>query len=809
MSLLRRRLAENLSALGLVVSAVPAFAALPPITPIPNLCSSYTATLADCQNPVSLCAKVARDAAETNPNAICNTLIKNAATSAAGGMGQRTVMVPPTLNAAGQVVAPDAATKSVAFLKDDANALSLSGLSGFYLGTVHRAQAYFPATTPFASRVKLSRSQQRTGWENSGNVINSCAEYVFEKYYDYSVFEDAIAAAGTDYRAIYNIAYGVALNGNPVPVSAIGTRGISSPTQRGRDATAFQPSITFPTGLPKNEFFTVPANVQGKVIINQGTEDKAAAMPGVRGAAIITLKNSGRLMNLYGTVLPTAMRTTLNQGASYYNESWSWHKSMGQRNAAVLDEEMYSLERMKSDFAALLRQRQQLVSTIQSEVGNQYRPLPGTLQAGAAQGAMLDDEDPVNPLVGMAYSLVALDAAIEAALLTAQSRGCLAFQSATAPAPCDWSPKRFAQRVLNLYQTPREQAFQKCVDYTNDDFAALKSKALVIAGKVNYPAQDYTTRPSVLETYFPRRDAYLNALSAATGAVRDPYTAALRMKWEAGDSYSLGDETFGATADYQVSTEIKNVTASDCAMSPEVYGRFDATGRAFSTSVQLVHAEARISDTRADVDLDVLDNTIPVLDVHRDLVAGQFNLVSGSKSKSATLVDVETTFVIVVVPVTLGAKVAGVVGLDYSVGGEHKVTPIGSTGCRVNSISLAGKIEPYAKVDGELYAGVDLFIVQAGVKGKLQLVHASVPIEATVGLNYGANGASAFTLGMAGKADLKFTFLSGSIAAYLEVGIWPLEEEFEATIVSWDGIHDDVKLFDKNVSVLVADLRAL
>ncbi|MFY1830561.1 hypothetical protein ACN47A_31895 [Myxococcus fulvus] len=809
MSLLRRRVAESLSALGLVVSAGSAFAALPPITPVPNLCADYTATLADCQNPVLLCAKVARLNAKTNPDAICNTLIKNAAQGAAAGMERRTVVVPPTLNAAGQVVAPDAATKSAALLKDDPNTRNLSGLSGFYLGSVHRAQAYVPATTPFAARVKLSRSQQRSNWEASGNVLNSCAEYVFEKYYDYSVFEDAIAAAGTDYRALYNIAYDVARNGNPVPVSAIGTRGITSAIQRGRDGTAFQPSITFPTGLPKNEFFTVPANVQGKVLIHQGTEDKAAAMPGVRGAAIITLKNSGRQMNLYGTVLPTSLRATLDQGVSYYNESWSWHKAMGQRNAAVLDEEMYALDRLKTDFTALLRQRAQLVSTIQAEVGNQYRPLPGTLQAGAPQGATLDDEDPVNPLVGMAYSLVALDRAIEAALLTAQSRGCLAFQGATAPAPCDWSPKRFAQRVLNLYQTPREQAFQKCVDYTNDDFAALKSKALVVAGKVNHPAQDYTTRPSVLETYFPRRDAFLSALSSATGAVRDPYTAALRLKWEAGDSYSLGDETFGATADYQVSVEVKNVTASDCAMSPEAYGRFDATGRAFSKSVQLVHAEARVSDTHAKVDLDVLDNTIPVVDVDQVLAAGQFNVVSGAKSKSATLVDVETTFVIVVVPVTLGAKVAGTVGLDYSLGGEHKVTQVGASQCRVNSLSLAGRIEPYARVDGELYAGVDLFILEAGIKGKLQLVHASVPIEANVGLNYGANGASAFTLGMGGKADLKFTFLAGSISAYLEVGIWPFEEEFEATLVSWDGIHDDVKLFDKNVSVLVADLRAL
>ncbi|NOK19687.1 hypothetical protein [Corallococcus carmarthensis] len=803
----RRSFATGLAALGLVLSGLPATASaaspIPTPPPAPVLCQGYMATLADCQNPVTLCAKAVRNLAKTDPNAVCNRLIQDAAEDAAAGMSRRTVVVPRTLKANGQTVEPDAATKSVAFAKDDPNTREMSGLSSFFLGSVHRARTYFPATTAYASKLKNSRAQLRNGWNASGNVINSCAEYVFEKYYDYSVFEDAIASAGSDHRAIYSVAYAIAPLGGSTPASAIGTRGVSSPQQRGKDGTLITPAITFPSGAPKNQFFTVPPPSQGKVSVGAGSVDRVSIIPGVLGGAIISLKNLSRPLNLYGTALDTARLNTLAQGAHYYNESWAWHRSMSQRNAGVLDEEMYALEQSQTDFTGLLRQRGELVASIQEEVAHQYRPLPGTLQAGgSSQGASLSD-DQENPLIPMFYTLASLDGAIDAALVQAQARGCLTFQSGSAPAPCDWSPKRFVQRVMDLYQVPREQAFQKCSDYTNDDFASLKSRALV-QGSVNYPAQDYTTQPSRLETYFPRRDEYLRALSLTVGALLDPHTLQPRLKWESGDSYDLGDETFGATAEYNVSAAVNNVLQSDCSLSPEARGHFAATGRALSKSVNLITADVVVTNKKADIDLDVLDNTVSLLDVHENLTEGEFNLVSGSKEKQGTLVDVSTTFIVVVVPVTLGAKVAGVVGLNYSLVGQHHVTT--ASPCEVTSLSVAGRLEPYARVDGELYAGVDLFIVEAGIKGRLQLVHASVPLQAEAGV---FQSGGELGLKLAGRADLKFTFLAGSISAYVEVGIWPLEEEFEETLVSWDGIHDDMKLFDKSVTAPLAAIQDL
>ncbi|MET0403758.1 MAG: hypothetical protein ABW123_15215, partial [Cystobacter sp.] len=538
MSSTLRRLVAPLATSGLVLSAS-ATAALPPVTPGPtpsiptppiNLCASYQPTLADCQNPVTLCAVAARAKAKTDANATCNTLITQAAEAASTSLPQRAVVVPSTRNVNGDTVSPDVATKVVAFQAEDPNARTMSGLSGLYMGRVHLAQTYLPSTSSYSSLLESSRQAQRDGWNASGNVINSCSEYVYEKYYDYSVFEDAYVKKGNDYRAIYNLAYASSPRG--VPASAIGTRGMQSPLLRGKDGTAINPNINFQSGLPKNEFFTVPlAGQPTKVVIAAGAEDKILSLPGM---VMVTLKNLQRGLNLGGLVFnDSSLKPIIQQGDTYYNESWSWHKAMNEANAAVLDEELYEYDRMQDDFTALLRKREELVAVIASQL--QAKPIPvvgkprfydrywldpvwnpdplrvdraarldvNVLDPSSipvqyysqltAQSATLASsatavptpgpylprpipriDGPIvtlacmgNQLICLFYKLEALDVAIEESLQQARSVGCLTFQGAGAAAPCDWSPKRFAQRVMNLYPTLREQNYQKCMDYTD------------------------------------------------------------------------------------------------------------------------------------------------------------------------------------------------------------------------------------------------------------------------------------------------------------------------------------------------------
>ncbi|ATB40507.1 hypothetical protein CYFUS_005956 [Cystobacter fuscus] len=863
-----RRLAAGIAASGILMSPLSQAEAAE--------CGRYLPTLADCQNPVTECALQAREKARTDPNATCNTLIQQAANSLPARAPQRTVVVPPTRDVNNTSLTPDAATKLAYIQNEDPNTRTMSGLSGFYLGGVHRAQTYLPSSGLYASLLESQRQQQRAAWNANGNVIDSCNEYVYEKYYDYSVFEDAFVKLGNNYRAIFNTAYAPAVNG-VTPASAIGTRGIVNPVLRGKDGTPFTPNIPFQAGLPKNQFFTVPLPAGDKVSIATGDKDQVTILPGL---VTVTLKNLHRNgLSLTGVVFnDSTLKPTIDQGASYYNESWSWHKAMSETNAGLLDEQMYEMDRLQEDFAALLAQRESLAATLAAKL--QPKPLPVYTTGGTGPGRFSEQywRDPVwnpdptsviqaarwdldvlspmtlpglapaslsvastpsalpptlppitptipnvpifdipvvslacsgNQIICLLYRLEALDDAIEAALLNAKARGCLSFQRGGGAAACDWSPKRFAQRVTSLYQGKREQQHARCMDYTDDNFAALKSKAMS-AGTVYYPPTNYTLSPTMLETYFTRRDLYLKALSTVAGGLLDPVTDKPRLKWESGDSYSMGNDTFGASAEYNVSLSVDNLSKTDaCVMSPRVHGFFKASGSAFGHGVSLVQAEATVSDVRADIDLDVLDNTIHLVDEHKDLIAGTYNLVSGAKSASKTFVDVQTHFVIVVVPVTLGAKVAGTVGLNYALDASHKLTRPTPTSCVVSSIGVNGRVEPYASVDAELYAGVDLFIVEAGVKGKLQLVHAGIPLNTVAELSYGANNSQQLGLQLAGRADLKFTFLSGSIAGYAEVGVWPFEKNFEQTLISWDGLHYDLKLFDRDFSVPVADLQEL
>lgn len=49
--------------------------------------------------------------------------------------------------------------------------------------------------------------QERAAWDANGDAVSSCAEYVYESYYQFSRFEDAIRLLGNDYWRIWEIAF--------------------------------------------------------------------------------------------------------------------------------------------------------------------------------------------------------------------------------------------------------------------------------------------------------------------------------------------------------------------------------------------------------------------------------------------------------------------------------------------------------------------------------------------------------------------------------------------------------------------------
>jgi hypothetical protein len=826
------------------------------------------------------CDLAFREAAKTDPDSPCSALFSQKFDAGIASIPATTRMTVKLAGTSGLPKAPETDTDDgVHYIKADLNQNKSSGLSSMYLGRFLNAAATAPKTDAEGAAARAALLKERAEWNANGNVVASCAEYVHEKYYDYTVFEDAVTLAGFDnHRTIFNIAYGSKL-GISLP-SAIGLKGMKDPVLKGKDGTPFTPVLAFPKNLPKNDFFTVPMGDPILGLVAQTSPDGKDRISQVAGKAIIWLGHLHRKkVGLNGVFFEDSWLTQqIPKGLNYYQPDWKWHSDMNTRNGRTLDEQLAVFERKRAEFLDLLKTRDQTAETIAAQLGASQMPVAGKVKyqtkywldplwnpdpTSLAQAAKLrvDVRDstlggtdgpnaqpfyvPVavpysnnlnppyqsplsiamqspqllkacegNNLICLFYRLESLDDAIEGSLHDAKDLGCLDIGPA-GQTTCDWSPKTFTQQVMHMYQAEREAAFKKCMDYAPKYFAQLKTTELKLTNNdtvpptvVDYPTHDYTTSPTELELFYTRSDEYMKVLTALVGDVVDPVTHEVRMKKESSDTYSMGGDWFGADADYAAGFEVTNFTdANTCAIGEHVYGHFNATAKALMMKMSLIAALLDVNDKHAEVHLDVLDNTVNLIDYSGDFPnldnGTPYNLVSDSQQMNKTFVDVNTRFFIVFVPVSLGAKVSGTLGIDYSVDLGREQAPIAGdpNGCTIARAAVKGKVEPYASVDGEIYAAVDAIILEAGIKGVLNIVHAGIPLTGEVALGP-HDGAHPFDLDvtMSIGATLQFVFLSGHISVYVKVGICPFCAKAEQELVGWDGLHYDIPLFHKDAT---------
>lgn len=85
----------------------------------------------------------------------------------------------------------------------------------------------------------------RSAWAANGLNVASCDEYVYEKYYDFSLFEDTVLVAAGDARAVFDAAYAP---------GAIGDRALSGqePASKSRNT---QHELSWFGKYPKNIYF--------------------------------------------------------------------------------------------------------------------------------------------------------------------------------------------------------------------------------------------------------------------------------------------------------------------------------------------------------------------------------------------------------------------------------------------------------------------------------------------------------------------------------------------------------------------------
>lgn len=828
---------------------------------------------------------------------------------------------------------------------------STTGNGGSFLSrSLSEVMAHLDESNANTTALRTRYVADRAGWGQNGNRVRSCEEYVYEKYWDYSRFEDAAKRAGVDYRDIWAIAFANGRPPNPTPETAIGTRAIGGQPLRQKDGTPFVTAIQFPAEMrPKNEFFEtpIPTAAVRAAEIQRFTELQGEYTIQVVGPKErITLP---RPVTLEGVVLQDDDLAARMAARPLVQEGWAYHRERGQEYGPELDEEMYIYDRLRTEYIALLVRRHEIVSEVQQILKdwldvrdsipvlvNDQPLLPGVIQQslenspvstvqvlnrqksllvgfGDLANAPLvnasifqagfnyqlnavtfgqtfqtySGESPVSfgtsnqsftnttnflsqlqlgressfvgdlrPLIDLLaasfmgrlnqlyFMLAQVDERIEASLLYARDQACLETGGFTT---CDWSPQRFAQRVLDQYMGEREFDYRQCHKSTGGDFTGRRiaenvAKRFDVDLWPSAQASRRTTRtkdgaacepgtyddtPTKLERYFLCWEAFKQNFVAAfeetlKGAenIVDPETGALVPRETASDADNSGDKRFRLSYSHSVSwelgglakPEVQNKTNASrwCALEPSFSGAFDTSGRFLGADFDLVEGRASMSARPNAVNRAYL-KVVGITLLSGEGASGGFNpqiynvIIKEGVTERETIFRAGATVMVGPVPVTIRGGVAGFYGADLIVGGGRLPE---SQGCGKGDLGLEGKFSPFFGIDGFASASVDALVVEVGVKISLVILKVLFPFQVRLifeGEPIPNSNLVDTRLRIDTTLDAILSFLSGRVSAFIEI-CFIFCETIDITLFRWPAITLKENLLKSSFTLPVGTL---
>ncbi len=152
----------------------------------------------------------------------------------------------------------------------------------------------------------------------------------------------------------------------------------------------------------------------------------------------------------------------------------------------------------------------------------------------------------------------------------------------------------------------------------------------------------------------------------------------------------------------------------------------------------------------------------------------------------------EMGFMVGPIPVTLEAGMSVGAGIDLSADGDVEDT-CSLAGGTQPSFSLVAALSPHVEADAFGQAGVDLLVVEAGVRINLNLVQVGLPVAFGIKVNSGTTTLDA-------HADLTLAALSGSVGIFAEVHYLVGSDDYELPIFSWNGISASRSLLDDQLA---------
>ncbi|WP_375742123.1 hypothetical protein NR800_22535 [Corallococcus interemptor] len=689
-------------------------------------------TLTECSN-----VDYRASACGQENDAYCQGLMESEWKARYTSAPKRTALVPDSMGGGVETVAvqPNAVTNTL-----------FSGSDESIVGQVQRGQVLARKGYKNLTKVEQAYDKQRQEWDANGVLERSCQEYVHEKHYDYSRFEQGAGRFGDDFRALFTAAYG--------------SGGIAERTLYSKDGKKLAPVWDGKTRVEKNAYFRfVPGPYPKNTKAYEFTSEAAWKANNAEARQ---------------AVLP----------------SDAWHQSMSKALSNVADDVLNESQQRQEAFSALLDQRNAVYAAWQREAE--------ALRSRDFSTVELDEKT--------AERLYDLDKALEETLAKADAEGCLVADKTTV---CDWSPRRYKAMVDAVMVPRREADLRQCLAVTGNDFGAesfirnadrLKIKGLDL--------KDYTLNPELVSSYVKALAAYLAEQAAKQQPPTNPVTMTKRqgMDFSAG-GYS-GDNNFGGgyslRAGWEMSTPGSAFNGNWCDTNAAIFSELGLYANVFSPTRREVayltgRASTQPSAIRVELSARVLGNPVFTFD---QSYPARFTFVERKPFVDKDAARGSATFMVWFIPVTVSGGLSVEVGIVASMGGAL------GRDCTLNLITLdlLGNIGPYASANGFVSLAIGIPGLQIGVRGTLTLVRFELPLQGRIGvaLSSPTHPTNPNTLFLSLGTSLNFTLrsLDGRLSLFAELGF--LKGEFP--IVSWPGIGTSTQLFNDQHYLPLAQL---
>lgn len=701
----------------------------------------------------------------------------------------------------------------------DRSAVDVSGNAASYAGELQAAQR-----DAVRGGVRgLLRNLRHTNWGNNCGVF-SCEEFVREKYYAWSVFEDEVVALGDDHRAVYDLVFGPGgLAGREVPTWDDFDRDYSELSLSRLDGSD-APSL--PLREPKRNIylrfldidncaFPPQADIETcerPYVINAGFWRASAALQ--RQTATCTGANDVRYPMTRETLdaglagfaqdVPQGTALQLPQpDLSYYKNVLSWHRDASAALAAsgYADDYLLWWAERQVYFRSLWRDLDRLgEKTISTLCHSEYRD---TRDAFFETAELLKRE-----------------------LEIAAQAGCLDAEHIN---PCDWSPRSLHRELLYSgdptfarlnpeqaasFSSQRESDYQSCVASTGNNFDPVADSEWLVQAQhaqgsgdsqfcaTSLPGGDCDARASYadstrsVEAYFDAANQWFESLQLP----RDPETGEPFVGDSHSDSGLQGDSDFRLDFGYGMSwamtrLERQNLCEAELSVTGNLHA--DVTVFGYSTGGDSPHlallettVDSSPATTRGSAGFFIKGTEIfapPELSS-----ASRVYLTESTEYTDHLVGEYSETFVVFGFPVTVRAGVTGSVGLDFEFSAGRHACEAGSE--HLLEVGADTTFVPYANVRAYAQAGAELLIAEAGVRADLTVIALELPLEASVRaapIVDDCRGAGPGGVCLEGGANLDFGLeaLSGSMSLYLDIDYGIDERHYSRGLFSWPGLR--------------------